>query len=234
MNPRAHNLIIAVVGGSGAGKSWLVQRLCRLVGEDAGHLSMDNFYRDRSHLSLVERARTNFDVPGAIDWNEAARVLHDCRSGLPSRVPEYDFSTYSRTPHRRTWIPRRVTFVDGLWLLRPAALRPLFDLSVYLDAAPSLRLERRLARDTTERGYTPAAVRRRLATMVFPMHERYVAPQRRVADIVLAQPFRGPEIERFADRLWELLSRHGLTPSWGLATFRTEMTSLLVQHEYCV
>lgn len=233
MSHHSHNILVAVVGGSGAGKSWLVERLCRVIGEDACSLSLDDFYRDRSHVPLAERARANFDVPTAIDWNEAARVLRDCRTGIPGRLPSYDFATYSRSPARRPWTPRAVVFAEGLWLLRSAQLRELFDLSVYLDAPASLRLARRLERDTTERGYRPAVVRQRLATMVFPMHVRYVEPQKRLADVVLGQPYGEPEIRHFGERLWALLSGRGLLPPWNRETFCAELISLLVRHEYC-
>lgn len=227
-----HNRVIAIVGGSGAGKSWLAQRLCRLVGENAGHLTLDDFYRDRSHLPLARRARLNFDVPHAIDWSGAARVLRDYRSGMPTTVPRYDFATYSRHPDYRTLIPRPVVFVDGLWLLRSPELRPLFDFSIFLDTPATLRRARRLARDTVERGYNADAVRWRLQATVLPMHRRYVAPQKRWANFVLSQPYRAPEVERLADHLWPLLAEVGALPCWMRETFRAELLSLLVAHEY--
>lgn len=226
------NLIIAVVGGSGAGKSWFVERLCRILGESACHLALDDFYRDRSHLPFNRRARLNFDVPQAIDWSDAARVLRDCRAGLPTRIPHYNFSTYSRSAESRSWLPRPVVLVDGLWLLHSAELRALFDLKLFLDAPVELRHDRRVARDTVERGYSEGAVRERIAASVQPMHGRYVEPQKRWADAVLAQPFRPPEIERLADTLWTPLLETGVLPRWGHETFRTELASLLLEHEY--
>jgi uridine kinase len=226
------SLLIAIVGGSGAGKGWFVERLCRLLGDRAARLQLDDFYRDRSHLPLARRARLNFDVPNAIDWDGAVRVLRECRAGLPTRLPRYDFATYSRVPAEPTWLPRPVVFVDGLWLLRPPAVRQLFDLTIYLDTPPELRHRRRLARDVTERGYRADEVERRLRTAVVPMHDRYVEPQKKHADVVLAQPFRENELLALADRLWAPLSRAQLVEPWMHETFRSELLSLLANHEH--
>lgn len=233
MSARRSNFVVAVVGGSGAGKTWFVQRLCRLLGDKASYLSLDDFYLDRSHLPLARRARLNFDVPRAIDWTGAAQVLRDCRAGLPTRVPRYDFATYSRFAEKKLWHPAPVVFVEGLWLLRPAELRPLYDLTIYLDTPLALRHERRLARDTVERGYAAEDVELRLNATVHPMHDRYVEPQRRQADLVLGQPYAVAEVENLAGRLWSLLRSADVVPCWMHETFRAELFSLLLEHEYC-
>ena len=227
--------LIAVVGGSGAGKGWLVQRLCRLLGDKAGHLQLDNFYRDCSHLPMSRRARLNFDVPEAIDWDEAGRVLKDCQAGLPTRVPFYDFATHSRVPERAStlWTPRPVLFVDGLWLLRRPEIRALFDLSIYLDTPTGIRCSRRLSRDTIERGYTREAIEQQLQGAVLPMHTRHVEPQKKAADIVLTQPFREAELIALADALLTLLAGASLVHPWEHETFRAELVDLLANHEYC-
>jgi uridine kinase len=227
--------LFAVVGGSGAGKSWLVERLCRLLGDKATHLRLDHFYRDRSHLPMSRRAKINFDVPEAIDWDEAARVLRDCREGRPTRVPYYDFATHARIPERanNVWHPRPIVFVDGLWLLRPPAIRELFDLKIYLDTPTGLRCTRRLSRDVIERGYTREAITQQLRSAVLPMHNRYVEPQKKLADVVLTQPFRETEIVALAEALWSRVERASLVHPWEHATFRAELTDLLANHEYC-
>lgn len=225
--------LIAVVGGSGAGKGWLVDRLCRLLGQHACHLQLDDFYRDRSHLPLARRRRLNFDVPQAIDWSWAERVLLDCRAGHPTTLPRYDFATHCRVAERMHWSPRAVVFVDGLWLLRPPSIRRLFDLKLYLDTPTELRCTRRLIRDISERGYTREMVDRQLRTAVLPMHDRYVAPQKKYADLVLAQPFQEPQLLELADRFWTFLSHAELVPPWQHETFRAELLAQLSQHEYC-
>lgn len=225
--------LIAVAGGSGAGKGWLISRLCELLAGRAAHLQLDDFYRDRSHLPPRRRARVNFDVPHAIDWEWAERVLRACRAGQTTHVPRYDFATHCRLGPDLAWEPRPVVFVDGLWLLRPPAVRQLFDLKLYLDAPTALRRTRRLARDVAERGYTAAVVEERLRTFVEPMHDRYVEPQKRWADLVLGEPFQVAELEELARRLWVLLDRAALLPFWMRVTFRAELFEMLANHECC-
>jgi len=225
--------LIAVVGGSGAGKSWLVEQLCHVIGEHAGRLALDDFYRDRSHLPFARRAQLNYDSPSAIDWTEAVRVLKACRDGRATEVPTYDFATYSRRPERRAWHPTPIVFVDGLWLMHSPEIRGLFDLKIFLDTPSELRHERRIARDSAERGYTPDEIRARLNGAVLPMHRKHVEPQRRWADLILSQPYCEPEVELLTEKLWGLCSASGAFPCWMRETFRAELLSLLVHdHAY--
>ncbi|MDE3083863.1 MAG: uridine kinase, partial [Verrucomicrobiota bacterium] len=139
MKPEETIRLVAVVGGSGSGKSWLVGRLQKLLGEKACQLSLDNFYRDRSRLPPSRREKINFDAPKAIDWESAERVLRDLRAGHPSRVPRYDFITHSRLSDRELWQPKPLVLVEGLWLFWRTQVRRLFDLKIFLDCAAHLR-----------------------------------------------------------------------------------------------
>lgn len=228
--PRRSRLI-AVVGGSGAGKGWFIARLCELLGDKAGHLQLDDFYLDRSNLPMARRGRINFDEPSAIDWKWAERVLLDCQAGHTTQLPRYDFATHCRMVDHAAWEPRPIIFVDGLWLLRRPDLRRLFDLSIFLDTPPALRRERRLARDVVERGYTADEVERRFTRDVTPMHVRYVEPQKRHADLVLAQPFRADQLGDLSHRLWQLVESSAPLPPWMRETFRAELTAALQNHE---
>jgi len=225
--------LVAVVGGSGAGKSWLVARLCRLLGDRAAHLQLDDFYHDRSHLPESRRSRVNFDLPKAIDWNAAGRVFADCRARRRTSVPRYNFATYTRGADRPEWDPRPIVFVDGLWLLRPPAIRALFALKIFLDAPTELRWSRRLARDVVERGYTAETVEHQLRTAVAPMHDRFVEPQKKWADVVLTQPLAEAQVLDLADRLWAMLAAASLAASSEHAAFRAGAVELLATHEYC-
>jgi uridine kinase len=230
----AHNPVhfIAVVGGSGSGKGWFVERLCRLLGEKATHLQLDDFYRDRSHLPMARRAQLNFDIPEAIDWTQVEQVLVACRNGGIPQVPQYDFSTYCRRSDYRTWQPKPLVFVDGLWLLRSPAIRRLFSLKVFLDTPEELRRSRRFERDVAERGYTREVVERRYQVAA-AMHGRHVEPQKKLADVVLRQPFCEVELATLANRIWELLGNASLVQPWEHETFRAELAALLANHEYC-
>ena len=222
--------LVAIVGGTGAGKGWMANRLCKLLGEQACHLSLDNFYRDRSHLAPAKRAHVNFDVPRAIDWARAGQVLDDCLAGQPTRVPNYDFTTHTRLADMPKWQPKPVIFVEGLWLLWHPPVRRLFALKIYLDCPAPLRLSRRKARDIAERGRTADTVERAFKKIA-PLHERYVEPQKKWADIVLPQPFSEAAITLLSESLWAVLQASPLT-SWRPETLRTDLLTSLKANEY--
>ncbi|MBI3885769.1 MAG: uridine kinase [Opitutae bacterium] len=231
MNSASKARLAAIVGGSGAGKSWLAEKLHLLLGERAGRLSLDNFYRDRSHLPPSRRARINYDDPSVIEWPLFERALHESAAGRPAEQPRYDFATHCRAHAVITVPPRPVMLVDGLWLLHRPATRRLFDLRIYLDCPAKLRLSRRIARDSAERGRNAAGIRRQFRTSVAPMHGRHVAPQVRWADLVLHQPLSDTDIRALHDALWLLLQSGSLLPAWMRETFRAELTALLKAKE---
>jgi uridine kinase len=178
-------MLVAIVGGSGSGKTWLADKLQAGLGSKAARLSLDDFYRDRSHLPPSRRATINFDNPRAIDWSGFERVLRDCRAGKAVRIPCYDFKTHCRLRSSKLLKPKPIIIVDGLWLLRRPSLRRLFSLSIFLDCPMSIRLQRRLARDLLTRGRTRTSIHRQFLKTVEPMHRRYVTPQIRWAEVVL-------------------------------------------------
>ena len=198
---RGPPFLVGIAGGSGSGKSWLAERLMRALSPVAVRLSLDDFYRDRSHLSMARRARLNFDNPGAIDWPEVERVLQGLLGGRRTRLVSYDFKTHSRLPSSKTLKPKRVILLDGLWPFRRPAIRALFKLRVFLDCSKSIRFRRRLARDRRTRGRTRASVLRQFQATVEPMHQRFVEPQRRYADIILSGTCAMPEVRALAERI---------------------------------
>jgi uridine kinase len=161
-------------------------------------LSLDNFYRDRSHLAPPLRERVNYDHPRAIDWSLAEAVLRSCRAGRAVRLPQYSFATHTRLPKSKLFVPKSIILVDGLWLLWRPRLRGLFDLRIFLHCPARLRLRRRLERDLAGRGRDRRSVYRQFQDTVAPMHERFVAPQARWADVIFRQPPGRREVERLA------------------------------------
>lgn len=201
MNMDSKPKLIAIVGGSGAGKSWLADRLQQAFATSAARLSLDNFYLDRADLPPSHRARVNFDHPRAIDWPRLQTVLRACRAGRTTRIPQYNFATHTRMPHEKLWAPAPLVLVDGLWLLSRPRVRSLFALGIYLDCPAQLRLKRRLARDVAERGRTPDSVRDQFWKEVEPMHDRHVIPQLRLAHVVLGQPVSEAEMDGLIARI---------------------------------
>jgi uridine kinase len=206
--------LIAIVGGSGAGKTWLADWLERQFAPDATRLSLDDFYHDFSHVSAAQRPRINFDDPSAIDWLLLETVLRECRAGRASWMPVYDFSSHTRLRHKKAWTPKPFVFVDGLWLLWRPAVRALFDLRIFIEAPEELRWRRRLARDVIERGRTPDSVRAQVHSTVAPMHQRFVEPQARWAEIVLQQPLHECELNEVRSKIREHVN-HANTISSG-------------------
>jgi uridine kinase len=187
-------LLVAIVGGSGSGKSWLADKLQSTLGHNAGRLSLDDFYRDRSHLSTVQRARLNFDRPAAIDWTAFQRVLNSCLHYHEVQVPRYDFRTHCRHPGSCVLKPKPIMLVEGLWLLRSARIRKFFGFRIFLDAPMQLRLQRRLSRDVADRGRSRKSVQEQFRKTVEPMHRKFVLPQLHWCDVVFKGDRRGREI----------------------------------------
>lgn len=228
MNETTKSRLVAITGGSGAGKSWLADQLHHLLGEKAGRLSLENFYLDRSHLPPSRRALLNLDQPEAVEWPLFEGALQDCLAGRPLQMPRYDFRTHCRLPANGTRHPRAVMLVDGLWLLHRPALRRLFQLRVFLECPAKTRLRRRLAREAAERGHGPAASRRPFRAT---MHRHHVAPQVRWAEVILHQPYTEADIQLLHTALWRLLEGGSLLPAWMRETFRAELALLLRRKE---
>ena len=213
MNTETTSTMIALVGGSAAGKSWLSDRLRLEFGDEATSLSLDDFYCDRSRLKQSERAGINFDHPDAIDWPLFESVLRDLQDGVTAFTPRYSFASHTRLTEWKQSSPRPFIIVEGLWLLWPLQLRELFDLRVFLDCAESLRWERRLARDRDERGRTTDSIREQFWNVVAPMHERFVEVQKKWADLVIEQPITQVGLARLVATIHALRAEPAPTQS---------------------
>jgi uridine kinase len=200
--------LVAIVGGSGSGKTWLAERLASELSPNAVRVSLDDFYRDRSHLPRTRRARINFDQPRAIDWIAFESALHRLALGRSARIPQYDFKTHSRLRTWKTLLPKPVILIDGLWLLRRRSSRFLFQMRIFLECPVRIRLQRRLERDVGLRGRTAASVRRQFRETVDPMHRLHVVAQRRYADVVMRGTCSPGDIKRLAQQI-----RRGIRPN---------------------
>ena len=201
--------LVAIVGGSGAGKTYLAHQLKKHLGKDALVLSLDSFYLDRSHLPAERRGKCNFDDPKAIDWDCLERTLKQLLNRKPARVPCYDFATHCRVAlplilsvgEFQSLQPKPIIIVDGLWLLRRPAIRQLFDHKIFIECHTRLRFERRMKRDVVERGRTEDSVCEQFIETVAPMHKKFVQAQVRWADVVLAGTFGEIEVKALATKI---------------------------------
>jgi uridine kinase len=186
--------IIGIVGASGSGKTTVAQELAELAG-NASLMSQDNYY-----ISLpddVDAKNWNFDDPSVIDLEYLARDLTALKRGETVQGPRYIFSTHKRAPDTVTLKPAPLIIVEGLFLFTTEHLRDVFDLKVFIDLPLETCLERRVARDTVERGRTEQEIRRRWAEQVEPMYRKHIEPTRTLADLLLIPAERStPEREK--------------------------------------
>ena len=175
--------LIGIAGPSGSGKSELARRLASVLA--APIVSLDSYYLDLSHLSLEQRARTNFDEPASLDHALLLAQCLDLSRGVAIDVPHYDFACHTRVPGTQHIAPCPCVIVEGLFTLYWQDLRQLLHTTVYVDLEDEICYTRRLARDVRERGRTPESVKHQYFTTVRPMAEKYIWPTRRHAQVLV-------------------------------------------------
>lgn len=181
-------IIIGVAGGSGSGKTTVVRAIVRSLGrEQVTVVHHDSYYRDASHLTLEERQAINYDHPDSLETELLVRHLEELRSGRDVEVPQYDFTTHSRSSEREVAASRKVIILDGLLILWDRQLRRLMDIKVFVDTDPDIRFIRRLSRDIEERGRSAESVIRQYLDTVRPMHLEFVEPSKRYADLIIPE-----------------------------------------------
>lgn len=188
MSPLRRPLIVAVVGGTGSGKTTVARAIHDAVGAaEAVLLDQDAYYRDLGHLELEERKQVNFDHPDSIDTELLIAHLQGLADGRAIDKPTYDFGAHTRAAPRVRVEPRDVIVVEGILLLTDPRLRDLFDIKIFVDVSDDVRFIRRLLRDTRERGRTLENVIEQYLSTVRPMHLEFVEPSKRYADLILPE-----------------------------------------------
>lgn len=201
-------LVLGVAGGSGSGKTTVVQRIVEQVGPTRiAVLHHDRYYADLAHLPLEERRGVNLDHPNAFDNALFAEHLDALIAGRDVEAPTYDYATYARLPGTRTVASRPVVLAEGILLFADPELRRRLDIKVFVDADADLRLMRRLRRDVNERGRTFEGVLEQYERTVRPMHLEFVEPSKRWADVVIPRGGRNEvAIEMVVARVERLLA----------------------------
>lgn len=186
MNPAP--LVIGIAGGSGSGKTTVVQVILQRVGADRiAFLQHDSYYKDLSRLPPAQHIQINFDHPNSLETDLLIQHIASLRDGKPVEVPIYDFATDSRTDKTFTVRPRPVILVEGILIFTEAALREMFDVKIFVDTDPDIRFIRRLERDIQERGRTTESVIKQYLLTVRPMHLEFVEPSKRYADVIIPE-----------------------------------------------
>lgn len=179
-------LIIGIAGGTGCGKTTVVNQILNELPEgEVGVLSQDSYYKDTSHLSYDERIKINFDHPRSIDFDLLEHHLKELRDGREIEQPVYSFIKHNRTGDTICTKPRKVMIVEGILILTHPELRALFDIKIFVHADSDERLIRRLKRDITERGRDLNEVLSRYQNTLKPMHQQFIEPTKEFADIII-------------------------------------------------
>ncbi|MEO6347576.1 MAG: uridine kinase [Aquaticitalea sp.] len=179
-------LIIGIAGGTGCGKTTVVNQILNELPEgEVGVISQDSYYKDTSHLSYDERIKINFDHPRSIDFELLEQHLIDLRDGKDIAQPVYSFIEHNRTGDTILTHPRKVMIVEGILILTHPELRDLFDIKIFVHADSDERLIRRLKRDITERGRDLDEVLQRYQNTLKPMHQQFIEPTKEFADIII-------------------------------------------------
>ena len=180
-------LVIGIASGSGSGKTTLMKNLVSRFGDVVTVLSHDNYYRRHDELPYEERCKLNYDEPAAFETDLMVRQLGLLRQGIAIDCPVYDFTVHKRSNETIHVVPKRVIIVEGILIFENEELRNLMDIRIFVDTDADIRLCRRVKRDVNKRGRTLESVLQQYQQTVKPMHEKYVEPSKKYANLVVLE-----------------------------------------------
>ena len=180
--------IIGIAGGTGSGKTTVVKNIVNaLPPHYVAVVPLDSYYNDTSEMTEEERYAINFDHPDAFDWKLLAKHVNDLRNGIAIEQPTYSYLTCTRCKETIHVEPKPVIIIEGIMTLLNTRLRDIMDLKIFVDADPDERLIRNIQRDTIDRGRTVSMVVERYLEVLKPMHEQFIEPTKRYADLIIPQ-----------------------------------------------
>lgn len=180
-------MIIGIAGGTGSGKTTLTLRLKERFGDDVSILYHDNYYKSHSDMPYEARTKLNYDHPDAFDTPRMIADLEALRRGEAIQSPTYDYTIHDRAWETVEVRPTKVVVVEGILIFENRTLRDLMDIKIFVDTDADVRILRRITRDVKERGRSLDSVVTQYLTTVKPMHEQFVEPSKRFADIVVLE-----------------------------------------------
>ena len=195
-------LVIGIAGGSGSGKTTLMKRLVEQFGDDVCVISHDNYYYRHDELTFEERSQINYDEPASLETDLMVHHLDCLRHGQAIDCPVYDYAAHNRSDETLRIEPRRVIIVEGIMIFENEALRDLMDIRIFVDTDADIRLCRRIKRDVNKRGRTLESVLTQYQQTVKPMHEKYVEPSKKYANLVVPEGGKNiVALEMITDRI---------------------------------
>lgn len=180
-------IIIGIAGGTGSGKSTLADNIRKEFADNISMLSHDYYYKSHSDLSFDERRKLNFDHPDAFDTDLLIQHLTELKNGKTIYRPNYSFVEHIREEQTFKVVPKKVILVDGILIFENKELRDMMDIKIFVDTDADIRFIRRLIRDVRDRGRTIESVIEQYKSTVKPMHEQFVEPSKKYADIIVPE-----------------------------------------------
>ena len=180
-------LVIGIAGGTGSGKTTLMKNIVSRFGDEVTVISHDNYYKRHDDMTYEERCLINYDEPAAFETELMVGHLAQLKAGHAIECPVYDFTVHNRSNDFVTIEPRRIIIVEGILIFADEALRELMDIKIFVDTDADIRLCRRIKRDVNKRGRTLESVLSQYQQTVKPMHEKYVEPSKKYANLVVPE-----------------------------------------------
>ena len=180
-------MTIGIAGGTGSGKTTITRRLQQRFADNVSVIYHDNYYKAHNDMTYEERTHLNYDCPDAFDTELMVRHLAELRAGRSVRCPVYDYTVHNRSDKTVLVSPSPVIIVEGILILQDPRLCELLDIKIFVDTDADVRILRRIVRDVRDRGRSLSSVVDQYLTTVKPMHEMYVEPSKRNADIIIPE-----------------------------------------------
>lgn len=180
-------IFIGIAGGTGSGKSTLTAHIKKKFGDEVSVICHDNYYKEQTGVPFEVRCRQNYDHPDAFETDLMVRHLAALKAGVAIQCPVYSYAEHNRTKETIEIKPTSVVIVEGLLIFQNPELRDLMDIKIFVDTDADVRILRRVLRDVKERGRTIESVVEQYLTTVKPMHEQFIEPSKRFADIIVLE-----------------------------------------------
>lgn len=180
-------LVVGIAGGTGSGKTTIIEKLVEHFGSDVTVISHDSYYKPHHELTYEERTHLNYDHPDSLETDLMVKHIKELKKGNAIQCPVYDFSIHDRVEETKTISPSRVLIAEGILIFRDKRLCDEMDIKIFVDTDADVRILRRIQRDFRERGRSLESVISQYLTTVKPMHEIYVEPSKKNADIIIPE-----------------------------------------------
>ncbi|MFB6253548.1 MAG: uridine kinase, partial [Halobacteriaceae archaeon] len=192
---------IGIAGGTGAGKTTVAREITERVETAVTVIPLDNYYKDLSHLSFEERKNQNYDHPSAFEWERLRNDFHELLNGNTIEMPQYDFTEHLRKEETVTIEPTDVIVLEGILALYDDDINAMLDLHLYVETDADVRILRRIERDVIERDRTLESVIDQYLSTVKPMHEQFIEPTKKDADVIIPEGANSVAVNLLRDKV---------------------------------